>query len=67
MSKLTHIQEPLNVQEQYLYGINIRLEVLIDQISSLLQHIASTQNVSVEENKVEEVAPSAPTRTRRKA
>jgi hypothetical protein len=65
MSKITHIQEPLNVQEQYLYGINVRLEVLIDQISSLLQHIASTQNVPVEANEVQQPTPA--TRTRRKA
>lgn len=39
--------EPYNVEEKYLHGINIRLEILIEQISSLLEHIAKRDSVAV--------------------
>lgn len=53
MSK-SQIDEPLNANERYLYGINMRLEVLIEQMSSLLEHIAKKEGVAVESAKVVE-------------
>lgn len=53
MNKITQIDSPLNAQEKYLHGINLRLEVLIDQVSSLVEHISKKDNVAVESGKVE--------------
>ena len=56
-----HLDEPLNSNERYLYGINLRLEILIEMFSSFLNvyakqnEIATTKNVMVEEVKSEEV------------
>ena len=61
MNDVQPVNQPLNQNEQYMHGINVRLEVLIDQFSSLLEHIASTKSVAIEENQVETT-----TRTTRK-
>lgn len=61
---MNKLPEPVSINELYLHGVNLRLEVLIDQVSSLLQHIANTQGVSVEDNKVEQQVVR-PTRTRK--
>lgn len=53
-----NLPSPLNTNEAYMYGINQRLEVLIDQMSSLLEHIASKDSVSVESARSEQVAPT---------
>lgn len=44
------LQEPLNAEERYLYGINVRLSILIEQMSSFLEHIAKKDEVAVEES-----------------
>lgn len=43
------LQEPLNAEERYLYGINVRLSILIEQMSSLLEHIAKKDDVAIQE------------------
>lgn len=55
-----HLDEPLNADERYLYGINVRLEILIEMFSSFLNvygkqnAIATTKNIMVEDVKIEE-------------
>jgi len=49
MSDKFKLQEPLNAEERYLYGINVRLSILIEQMSSLLDHIAKKDEVAVTE------------------
>lgn len=54
------LDQPLNSNERYLHGINVRLEILIQMFSSFLDvyanqnEIATEKNVVVEEVKVEE-------------
>ena len=54
------LEQPLNVEERYLYAINQRLDVLIEMFSSFLDvyaeqlEIATTQNELVEEEYEEE-------------
>lgn len=43
------LNEPLNAEERYLYGINVRLSILIEQMSSLLDHIAKKDEVAITE------------------
>ena len=43
------LQEPLNEEERYLYGINVRLSILIEQMSSFLEHISKKDDVAVQE------------------
>lgn len=47
------LEQPVNVTEKYMYGINIRLNIIIEQLSSLLEHIAKQEGVPVEVTKVE--------------
>lgn len=49
------LDNPLNAQEKYLYGINVRLEVLIEQLSSICELLGKQSGVTVETGKVEEV------------
>jgi hypothetical protein len=55
MSKLHEVPTPLNAQENLLYGVNKRLEILIEQFGSLLEHIASKEGVAMESGESETV------------
>lgn len=67
MNKFSQIDDPLNAKEKYLYGINLRLEALIDQVSSLVEHIAKQTSASVENVIVEQDVQPAKTRGKRGA
>lgn len=56
---MNKLPQPLNVVEELLYGINKRTEVLIEQVSSLLEYIAQRDKVAVESGKVETYATVA--------
>lgn len=45
---------PLNSTERYLYGINVRLEILIDMFSSFLNSYANQNNIATTNNVVVE-------------
>lgn len=65
--KIQEVDTPMNASERYLYGINIRLNALIEQVSALTNYIAQRDGVAVTKNEVqeEEVKPVAKTpRTR---
>lgn len=49
MSDKFKLQEPMNAEERYLYGINVRLSILIEQMSSFLEHISKKDDVAVQE------------------
>lgn len=53
MSKITPLDSPVNASEKYLYGINLRLEALIDQVSSLVEYISKKDSVAVESKQVD--------------
>jgi hypothetical protein len=58
MKKIEGVDEPLNVQERYMHGMVIRLDALCHMVSSLVDYIASKEEIAVEENTVvEEVVP----------
>jgi hypothetical protein len=61
--KFPDVDEPLNVDERYLYAMVMRLDALCHMMSSLLQHIADKENVAVEQVKVAE--KSAPSRKKK--
>ncbi|HUM43129.1 MAG TPA: hypothetical protein PKI14_09295 [Fervidobacterium sp.] len=54
MQNLKNIDEPLNVTERYLYNINIRLNILIEMMSSFLEAYAAQNNIAITNNKVVE-------------
>ena len=54
MSDRFKLQEPLNSEERYLYGINVRLSILIEQLSSIVEVMSKQNNVAVE-SKVEKL------------
>lgn len=51
MNKLTNLDEPLNANERMMYGINVRLEVLINMFSSFLDVYADEKNIATTSNK----------------
>lgn len=53
-NKTPHLDEPMNANERMLYGVNVRLNILIEQVSSLVNYIAEKEGVAVESTKVEE-------------
>ena len=52
--KFDKLQEPLNAEERYLHGVNMRLNIIIEMLSSIIGFIANQNNVAVTENKVVE-------------
>lgn len=50
MSKLDN---PLNTEERYLHGINVRLNILIEMMSSFLDVYAKEEEIATTENKEE--------------
>jgi uncharacterized protein (DUF1697 family) len=52
--KLKPIPEPLNANERLLYAIVMRQDILIEQLSSIVEHISKKDNVAVEDSKVVE-------------
>jgi hypothetical protein len=58
------VDEPVNVQERYLYAMVLRLDALCNMVSSLVEHIASKENIAVENNTViEKPKPARKKRT----
>ena len=54
MEDLKNLETPLNVNERYLYNINIRLNILIEMMSSFLEAYAAQNNIATTNNIVEE-------------
>jgi hypothetical protein len=57
------VDEPVNVNERYLYAMVLRLDALCNMVSSLVEHIASKDNIAVENNTV--IEKPKPTRKKR--
>jgi hypothetical protein len=65
--KLKPIPEPLNANERLLYAIVIRQDILIEQLSSIVEHISKKDEVAIEITKVvEAVVEPIPKPTPRK-
>lgn len=54
MRDIRDMDEPLNAEERYLHGVNTRLNIIIEMLSSIISVIAHQNNVAVTENKVVE-------------
>lgn len=52
------IPDPMNVQEQYLHGILIRMDALCNMMSSLISAYANQNDITTERQVVEQKAPS---------
>lgn len=52
------IDKPLNATERYLYGINIRLDAIIDMLSGLVEVYAKQNNMATTSNVVVEKTPT---------
>lgn len=64
------LENPLNANERYLHAIATRLDVLIDQLSAISEHLAKESGVTLEnvtvEEKVKEEVVEKPTPVKRK-
>ena len=57
---IKNLEQPLNAEERYLYGINVRLGILIEMFSSFLDVYASQNEIPTTSNEVvEEVTVTA--------
>ena len=48
------IDAPVNAQERYLHGINVRLDALIHMMSTFMDVYANQNNMATESNTVKE-------------
>lgn len=51
---IRNLDEPLNIEERYLYGINVRLNILIEMFSSFLDVYAKQNQIATTSNEVVE-------------
>jgi len=51
---IRNLDQPLNVEERYLYGINVRLNILIEMLSSFLDVYAKKNQIATTSNEVVE-------------
>lgn len=59
---MSNLDQPLTAQERYLYGINLRLDALLDMFSSFLEVYAKQNGLATTDNVVNDVIPeSTPT------
>lgn len=54
MRDMRDMDEPLNAEERYLHGVNTRLNIIIEMLSSVVSFIAHQNNIAITENKVVE-------------
>lgn len=54
-AKPRDVQEPINMTDQYMYAIVVRLDALCNMVSSLIEHIAEKEKIAVEHNTVKKV------------
>lgn len=53
MKKAPEMEQPLNANERFLYQVAIRLDVIIEQNNSIIEHLAKNDKVAVTNQKVE--------------
>jgi len=51
---IRNLDQPLNIEERYLYGINVRLNILIEMLSSFLDVYAKKNQIATTSNEVVE-------------
>lgn len=51
------LETPINKEERYMYAIMIRLDALLDQVSSIVEVIANKENVAVTTEVVKKELP----------
>ena len=51
--RFEEMEQPMNAMERFLYAMIIRQDVVIEQLSSIVEHLAKKDEVAVTSNKVE--------------
>ena len=51
---LNNIPEPLNANERFLHSIVVRQNIIIEQLTSIIEHISKKNDVVVEQKVVSE-------------
>lgn len=51
------VDSPVDKETRYLHGINLRLEVLIEQVNSIVTYLASKDSVAVTDSVVTQETP----------
>jgi hypothetical protein len=60
MKKKLELEAPLSANERFLYAVAVRLDVLIEQVSSIIEHISKEDEVAVTESNIEAVKEIEP-------
>lgn len=66
IEKAPEMEQPLNSNERFLYAVALRLDILIEQNNSIIEHIAKQDKVAVT-NQVAETVEEKPKKAKRKA
>ena len=61
---LNNIPEPLNANERFLHAIVVRQNIIIEQLTSIIEHITKEQPVETKPVANAEVKPKRTTRKR---
>lgn len=57
MKKADDLGAPITLNERYMHGVNVRLEILINQMSSLLEYVAQKEGIAVTAEVMQDTAP----------
>ena len=52
--------QPMNATERFLYEMIVRQNIMIEQLSSIVEHIGKKDGIAVQENKVMSVDVEMP-------
>lgn len=58
MNESSKLPTPLNANEHLLYAIVVRQDIIIEQLSSIVEHLSTKDNVAVTKNTRNEVLPT---------
>jgi hypothetical protein len=56
------IDKPLNAMERYLYNLNIKMDVMIDMLNSLIEFFGKQYGVATTKNVVQDFTEKVKTR-----
>lgn len=60
------LDKPVNITERYMYAIAVRLDAIIEMLSSFIQHYAEQNKIALTSHKVSEVKVTPAPRKKKK-
>lgn len=54
MKRIEEVEQPLNANERFLYAVVVRLDAIIDMMSSMVEVYANQNNMAITNNEIKE-------------